>query len=253
MIKFFRKIRQNLIQENKMGKYFKYAIGEIILVVIGILIALQVSNWNEQRKLDSRIDKLLPKLKNQIQNNIERTHEDLEGVKYYFKRSRIIANTIFEKDKAPKPKKLDSLILFTGTDFHLNLNMIILNESQINEDLALIKSDSLREALYTLIKVNEDLIERERIINDDLKTNLKPFLNKNYNLKNLFNSLGSFDISKSKIYNDDNYKITLNQEFENLVTTRILYLDDLVYYYSEIKEVLETVNQLLEKEILVDK
>mgnify|MGYP003642309183 CR=1 FL=1 len=52
MIKFFRKIRQNLLMENKTGKYFKYAIGEILLVVIGILIALQINTWNENRKLD---------------------------------------------------------------------------------------------------------------------------------------------------------------------------------------------------------
>ena len=50
MIKFFRKIRQNLLMENKTGKYFKYAIGEIVLVIIGIVIALQISNWNENRK-----------------------------------------------------------------------------------------------------------------------------------------------------------------------------------------------------------
>lgn len=50
MIKFFRHIRQNLIMENKTGKYFKYAIGEIILVVIGILIALSINNLNESKK-----------------------------------------------------------------------------------------------------------------------------------------------------------------------------------------------------------
>ncbi|MDT0558186.1 DUF6090 family protein [Ichthyenterobacterium sp. W332] len=50
MIKFFRHIRQNLLMENKTGKYFKYAIGEIILVVLGILIALQINNWNETQK-----------------------------------------------------------------------------------------------------------------------------------------------------------------------------------------------------------
>jgi len=49
MIKFFRKIRQNLLMENKTGKYFTYAIGEIVLVVIGILIALQINNWNQNR------------------------------------------------------------------------------------------------------------------------------------------------------------------------------------------------------------
>ena len=50
MIKFFRKTRQKLLQENRFSKYMLYAIGEIILVVIGILIALQVNNWNEERK-----------------------------------------------------------------------------------------------------------------------------------------------------------------------------------------------------------
>ncbi|MFV1449327.1 DUF6090 family protein [Maribacter sp. HS] len=50
MIKFFRKIRQNLLSESKFSKYLIYAIGEIILVVIGILIALQINNWNEKQK-----------------------------------------------------------------------------------------------------------------------------------------------------------------------------------------------------------
>ena len=50
MIKFFRKIRQKLLRENRFYKYLLYAIGEIILVVIGILIALQINNWNDQKK-----------------------------------------------------------------------------------------------------------------------------------------------------------------------------------------------------------
>jgi hypothetical protein len=49
MIKFFRQICQNLLNEGKTSRYFKYAIGEIILVVIGILLALQINNWNENR------------------------------------------------------------------------------------------------------------------------------------------------------------------------------------------------------------
>lgn len=52
MTKFFRHIRQTLIMENKTSRYLKYAMGEIILVVIGILIALQINNWNENRKVE---------------------------------------------------------------------------------------------------------------------------------------------------------------------------------------------------------
>jgi sensor domain CHASE-containing protein len=50
MIKFFRKIRQNMIKENRTSKYLLYAIGEIVLVVIGILIALSINNSNQERK-----------------------------------------------------------------------------------------------------------------------------------------------------------------------------------------------------------
>jgi len=51
MIKFFRKIRYALMEKNKTGKYLKYAFGEIMLVVIGILIALQINNWNEEKRV----------------------------------------------------------------------------------------------------------------------------------------------------------------------------------------------------------
>ncbi len=70
MIKFFRHIRQKQIMENKTGKYLKYAIGEIILVVIGILIALQINNWNEARKELNQGEELLVELKDELSYNI---------------------------------------------------------------------------------------------------------------------------------------------------------------------------------------
>ena len=59
MIKFFRNIRQNLVMENKTSKYFKYAIGEIALVMIGILLAMQINNWNENRKHQNEFNNIL--------------------------------------------------------------------------------------------------------------------------------------------------------------------------------------------------
>ena len=70
MIKFFRKIRQNLLMENKTGKYFKYAIGEIILVVIGILIALQLNTWNHNRQDRIQEQQILVQLQNEYDNNL---------------------------------------------------------------------------------------------------------------------------------------------------------------------------------------
>ncbi len=59
MINFFRKIRKKLADDNKPMKYMRYAIGEILLVVIGILIALSINNWNEKRKLQIEEIKIL--------------------------------------------------------------------------------------------------------------------------------------------------------------------------------------------------
>lgn len=69
MIKFFRRIRQSLIIENSTGRYFKYAIGEIILVVIGILIALQINNWNEDRLIKKNEITILRQLNIDLREN----------------------------------------------------------------------------------------------------------------------------------------------------------------------------------------
>lgn len=72
MIKFFRKIRYKLMSENKIGRYIKYAIGEIVLVVIGILIALQINDWNENRKERKLEKEFLIGLKETLQIDLQR-------------------------------------------------------------------------------------------------------------------------------------------------------------------------------------
>jgi len=78
MIKFFRKIRQNLLMENKNGKYFKYAIGEIVLVVIGILVALQINNWNQTRLDRSFEVTMLSEIKSSLESDLN-YYEDFKS------------------------------------------------------------------------------------------------------------------------------------------------------------------------------
>tara|TARA_B100000949_G_scaffold214142_1_gene209453 strand:+ start:7695 stop:7895 length:201 start_codon:yes stop_codon:yes gene_type:complete len=66
MIKFFRKIRQRLLIENRFTKYLLYALGEIILVVLGILIALQINNWNQEQKDHKAEITYLKEIKNSL-------------------------------------------------------------------------------------------------------------------------------------------------------------------------------------------
>lgn len=81
MIKFFRNIRQNLLNEGKTIKYFKYAIGEIVLVVIGILIALQINNWNEGRKENIHQKSLLSNLLQDLKSDSVSYSQNLKQLK----------------------------------------------------------------------------------------------------------------------------------------------------------------------------
>ena len=74
MLHFFRQIRRKLIQDNQFYKYLKYAIGEIVLVVLGILIALYINNWNENRKSEERTKLLFTLVQKELLYNIERTN-----------------------------------------------------------------------------------------------------------------------------------------------------------------------------------
>ena len=86
MVKFFRQIRKSLIDQNNMWKYLKYAIGEIILVVIGILIALQINNWNEHHNQQKTLNNIYANIKVDLEEDIRSidkiisTNEDLEKI-----------------------------------------------------------------------------------------------------------------------------------------------------------------------------
>jgi len=79
MIKFFRAIRQNLLKEGKTANYLKYAIGEIVLVMIGILLALQVDNWNQNRLEKLKEKKILVELKRDLASNDTILQREIEN------------------------------------------------------------------------------------------------------------------------------------------------------------------------------
>ena len=92
MIKFFRKIRQKMLTENKFSKYFIYAIGEIILVVIGILIALQINNWNEKRKDQHELINILQNIAADMRVDAINVRDNLEYAKEENKRIKSFLN-----------------------------------------------------------------------------------------------------------------------------------------------------------------
>ena len=97
----------------KTGKYLKYAIGEIILVVIGILIALQINNWNEKRKANSLAKKYISDIKTDLVNDTLTFTSGLKRVNNSISKNKILLNTS-QINNLP----IDSLFLFVRTSFH---------------------------------------------------------------------------------------------------------------------------------------
>lgn len=145
MIKFFRRIRQRLLSENKISKYLIYAIGEIVLVVIGILIALQINNWNEERKSSIAESQALLALKNEFEQNIERFRIIIQkrdsaqaDLRIYFD---IITNDTLSTEEKARAKTIS---YFGGTWGVQNTVLVGLVNSGAIEN---IKNDTLKTLL----------------------------------------------------------------------------------------------------------
>jgi hypothetical protein len=250
MIKFFRKIRQNLLMENKTGKYFKYAIGEILLVVIGILIALQINNWNEDNKQQFKSENLKTRLQNQINQNIQLTEKKAGDIKIRIEKMTRLMLMIGEPLETFDFKELDGKFNIILTDFHLGLDLNTLAEAQDNGEIASIKNDSLRVALYKLATINETIEERETVANGDNLNFVVPYFYKNLNGRNIASNSDinhREKIGYSKLNNHNYSKIINDREFENLLDYRIYYSQEMLDRYNYLQEYLEYIKMLLDK------
>jgi len=108
MIKFFRHIRQNMIKNNRRSQYMLYAFGEIILVVMGILIALQINNWNEFKKNRAFEEEILT----QVQVNLIKDKLTLESISSNFEKAITSSNKVL-KEKWNN-QDMDSLKFWLG-------------------------------------------------------------------------------------------------------------------------------------------
>lgn len=97
MIKFFRKIRQNMIKENKVSKYLLYAIGEIILIVIGILLALFLNNLNTERKIKIVEIKLLKELNSNLNSSMNALERTIQSEQDYLESNLMILDYLDNK------------------------------------------------------------------------------------------------------------------------------------------------------------
>jgi hypothetical protein len=147
MIKFFRKIRQKLLSENKVSKYLIYAIGEIVLVVIGILIALQINNVNENKKEIKLANTYLENLKLDLKSDIKALKLALTDLDFYEKKGYYSLNVLEGKvEKIDTIEFLKSLVW--NNHYHLQQPSTSTYEDLISSgNIKLISNNDLKVAL----------------------------------------------------------------------------------------------------------
>ncbi|WP_369999593.1 DUF6090 family protein [Winogradskyella sp.] len=180
MIKFFRKIRQKLIVENRFNKYLLYAFGEIILVVIGILIALQVNNWNQRRLEKDEMHSYYNKLNEEVEEQILVLQKLIESESSLVKKQKRTLQILASKNQDSIPELLEN-IGSLATAWTNNLSYETFDEF-LQQGL-LIKVEK-KELKQSLLQLRDGLIFLERgdaYVDNQYNTLIEPFFAKHIN------------------------------------------------------------------------
>jgi len=162
MIKFFRKIRKNLLNEGKTTKYFKYAIGEIILVVIGILMALAINEWKNEQRIRIEEKNTLQKLTQDLKSDQQRF---LKNIEFYKNRHDYLTNAkeiIYKKSFSDEDIKS---VMNYGGAIHRELNprKTTYNEMLNSGRIYNLSNDSLVNSIIDYYQYLDESIYQNRV------------------------------------------------------------------------------------------
>ncbi len=249
MLRFFRNIRQILIEKENFRKYFWYALGEILLVMIGILIALQVNNWNEERlirqtaeyhfsllKQDLNEDKrLLLELKNTFETDLKRAQRLLD----------IMKRTEISTDSIP----VDMLHMILEYNFKPRNSGIDILVNSGGIGALEIEAQNLISQYYRSI---DAVIERDRITNVFIQSKFEPHV---YDNLTYLYGLGTGYPLVETIYKGDTRgpisidieKFQMDKKLEVLLVARYYQLDALIELYNIALLNLDNLNDFIAK------
>ncbi|MDU8887225.1 DUF6090 family protein [Yeosuana sp. MJ-SS3] len=242
MIKFFRNIRKRLLAEGKTANYLKYAIGEIVLVVIGILIALQINNWNENRKVLLQEKQLLLNLQAEFKDNLQ----DLDSITLEV--DKVIGSLekvfdLFSPTHINQP--VDSLNIWLSKALNSpnwKPSEYLLNSLNNSGNITGFKNENLKLLLYKWSRQQKEMNEvqqRTEKTGEEIISYLKEF----GSLRNVDVANKEFNYRPSTIFTCNNTLLS-DSKFEN-------YMDDKLYMYKITQKSLQnarkTIVQLIEE------
>ncbi|WP_445383073.1 DUF6090 family protein [Robiginitalea sp. IMCC43444] len=202
MIRFFRRIRQKLFTQNKFSKYLFYALGEIILVVIGILIALQINNWNEFNKDREQEKELLTQLQSEFESNLKQLDEKISM------RNTMIRASFKILDIIDHPEKLkpDSLLLYISRNQTTPTFDPIRNDLSSSGRIQFLRNAELKRKLSLWTSEIVQVTEEEEVWVEVRSSGYSPYLVRrglSRSVTDLFwknNTLSSFQLDRESQY-----------------------------------------------------
>ena len=248
MLKFFRKIRRDTLAKGATGKYVKYAIGEIVLVVIGILIALQLNNWNEDRKSLKDARQMLLAVQEENKLNIAELQEALKD-------SEHVGNTLalllryMGPDYAEKNERIVDSLFFEGLSLTTyephNAFILALLESG---NLKYVENDSLHTLLLAWNSKLHNLQRSEATNLHIFKTVVLPYFYDKISLVKIDRQFDETDLPNSA-FSYDNRKTLAEFKTENIIEDHYYNLRQLHFRYENFLKELQLVNGLITKEL----
>ena len=245
MIKFFRKIRYDLMEKNKTGKYLKYAIGEILLVMVGILLALQVNNWNEQRKINAQEQEILEGLDSEFTINFNRLEKVLQLHENSIENANEIM-TYFNTNISSIPNaKFDSLQFHTQNVWTFNPRKGLLNSVITSGQINLISNIELKNLLASFEDMVNDTSEEVQEIS---------FLGQRfYTITSEYIDIGKQNALGYSTYVNEGFQSDYNRFFKdiriyNIINNETTWSYDLLGEEREIMTSIKRIRELITKE-----
>ena len=251
MIKFFRKIRQTLLEKNRVSKYLIYAFGEIILVVIGILIALQINDWNENRKNSIAEQKLLNALLIEFESNLKILEDNIKLNDNNIKNSLLLGEYTNPNLSSFKEKEISLLLLGVFKDEPRFFPIQGTIEEIINSGkLSILSNSNLRKALSDW-QSKVDNINRQEVYVVERRDIGHEFFIKEGNFRRHLNliSVGKNNITPSK-FADNDFSFLTKQEFESQLYLFVVASKNLKEnFYLPLREDILQIIRFIESEI----
>lgn len=249
MITIFRRLRQKFIESGSITKYLLYAIGEILLVVIGILIALQVNNWNEERLDRGKELRLL----GQLQNDLQVSSESINDLYGRLEISSSSADSLLQSFRSGQENKG---FVFQASLIHRRFffNPSYSGYAQLGTSSGnVIRNDELRNKIVEIYEGGfEEIIKRQQLLSEHMNLNLFPLSRSRFDLNRQISfTMSDFDANSMDFYDPlDFTSLAEDTEYANtIVVQKRLYtiqLNQLIKTRDQINDALTLLKNEIE-------